>query len=259
VRDPSGQLADRRHLLRLLQLRLGLVLDRHVARAAAVSYERPGGIEYRLAARFGETRRTIRARDFVGESAERLAPLEQREVPAPLLRLLLEVHRQVPPTAADQADPVEAEGITGAKVLAPQNPDSSILFKRLSALDGTGMPPLAKSILDDSALSIFKAWLSGMNLQPKPGKPVATTSNSPGLSLKANTPLMLSLAGTDPDGDALDFRISRMPVHGTLEGFGKDLTYVPHPDFAGVDGFTFVVGDGANSSEAGSVQLTVTP
>jgi len=157
------------------------------------------------------------------------------------------------------ADPVEAEGITGAKVLAPQNPDSSILFERLSALDGTAMPPLAKSILDDSAVSVFKAWLSAMNLQPKPGKPVATNSNSPGLSLKANSTLMLSLAGTDPDGDALDFRISRMPVHGTLEGFGKDLMYVPHPDFAGVDGFTFVVGDGTNSSDAGSVQLTVTP
>jgi len=155
------------------------------------------------------------------------------------------------------ADPVEAEGITGAKVLAPQNPDSSILFKRLSALDGTAMPPLAKSILDDSALSVFKAWLSAMNLQPKPGKPVATNNNSPGLSLKANAKLLLSLAGTDPDGDALDFRISRMPVHGTLEGFGKDLAYVPHPDFVGVDGFTFVVGDGVNSSEAGSVQLTV--
>jgi hypothetical protein len=48
-----------------------------------------------------------------------------------------------------------------------------------------------------------------------------------------------------------------MPVHGTLEGIGKDLVYRPRPDFVGVDGFTFVVSDGANVSEAGSVQLTV--
>jgi hypothetical protein len=48
-----------------------------------------------------------------------------------------------------------------------------------------------------------------------------------------------------------------MPVHGTLEGFGKDLIYRPHPDFAGVDGFTFIVSDGANVSKAGSIQLTV--
>jgi len=158
------------------------------------------------------------------------------------------------------AAPVEALGITGAKVLAPQNPDSSILFKRLSATDGTAMPPLARSIVDASAVSVFTAWVAGMNAQPKPGKPVATNNKMPGLSLKVGSPpFALSLAGTDPDGDALDFRISRMPVHGTLEGFGRDLTYSPHPDFTGVDAFTFVVGDGAAESDAGTVQLTVTP
>jgi mono/diheme cytochrome c family protein len=157
------------------------------------------------------------------------------------------------------ATPVEALSITGAQVLAPQNPATSILFKRLTALDGTAMPPLARSILDESAVSIFSAWLAGMNLQPKPGKPAATNNNMPGLSLKTNTTQMLALAGTDPDGDALDYRISRMPVHGTLQGFGKDLVYSPNPDFTGVDAFTFVVGDGATESEAGTVQLTVTP
>jgi hypothetical protein len=68
---------------------------------------------------------------------------------------------------------------------------------------------------------------------------------------------MVTLAATDPDGDALDFRISRMPAHGTLEGFGEDLIYQPHPDFVGVDAFTFIVTDGANTSKAGTVQLTV--
>jgi uncharacterized repeat protein (TIGR03806 family) len=153
------------------------------------------------------------------------------------------------------ADPIEAMGITGAKVLAPQSPDTSILFKRISALDGIAMPPLAKSILDSSALSVFTAWIAAMNAQPKSAAPVAM--DNLGLSLKANTELMVALAGSDADGDALDFRISRMPTHGTLDGFGKDLVYRPHPDFAGVDGFTFIVSDGANVSKAASVQLTV--
>src|SRR6185436_2082160 len=99
------------------------------------------------------------------------------------------------------ADPVEALGITGAKVLAPQNPASSILFKRLSATDGRAMPPLARSIVDASAVSVFTAWLAGMNAAPKPGKPVATNNKDPGLSLKVGAaPFALSLAGTDPDG-----------------------------------------------------------
>ena len=98
-----------------------------------------------------------------------------------------------------------------------------------------------------------RAWLAAMNLQAKPAVPVATANL--GLSLKSNTELAVPLAGTDADGDALDFRISRMPVHGTLEGVGNSLKYRPHPDFVGVDGFTFVVSDGVNVSQAGSVQL----
>jgi hypothetical protein len=78
-----------------------------------------------------------------------------------------------------------------------------------------------------------------------------------GLSTPVSTQLTLVLAGTDPDGDALDYRVSQMPVHGTLTGFGKDLVYKPHPDFAGVDAFTFVVSDGANASQPATVQITV--
>jgi uncharacterized repeat protein (TIGR03806 family) len=150
---------------------------------------------------------------------------------------------------------IEPRGIMGAALLAPQRPDRSILLARLSALDGTAMPPLAKSRVDASAVSVFNAWLAAMNLQPKPAVPAAMENL--GLSLPANTELAVPLAGSDADGDALDFRISRMPLHGTLEGFGKDLVYRPHPDFVGVDDFTFVVCDGARESAAASVQLTV--
>ena len=152
-------------------------------------------------------------------------------------------------------NPVETLGIQNAKILAPQSPDTSVLYKRLAALDGNAMPPLAKSILDADAMSVFRAWIAGMNAQPKAGVPVATANT--GLSTRANTPLTLSLAGTDAGGDALDYRISRMPVHGTLKGFGKDLVYTPHPDFVGVDAFNFVVSDGTNASEPATVQIAV--
>jgi hypothetical protein len=154
------------------------------------------------------------------------------------------------------AEPVEAQGIMGAKVLAPQSTATSIMFNRLSSLDGLAMPPLAKSIVDSSALAVFTAWVGAMNQAPKPAVPSATANM--GLKLTANTELAVPLAGTDADGDALDYRISWMPVHGTLEGVGKDLKYRPNPDFVGVDGFNFVVSDGANESMPASVQLTVT-
>jgi uncharacterized repeat protein (TIGR03806 family) len=153
------------------------------------------------------------------------------------------------------ATPIETLGLMNAKVLAPQQPESSVLFKRLTVLDGNAMPPLAKKIVDPSAASVFSAWLAAMNLQPGPGVPTAT--DNMGLMLNANAEIPVALAGDDADGDELDYRISRMPVHGTLEGFGNALVYRPHPDFVGIDGFSFVVSDGANVSQVGSVKLTV--
>jgi cytochrome c553 len=152
-------------------------------------------------------------------------------------------------------DVIEPLDIMGAALLTPQEPESSVIFKRLAALGGAAMPPLAKGIADDAAVSILSAWLAAMNRQPGTTTPTAT--DNLGLSLPANSELAFSLAASDADGDALDYRISRMPAHGTLEGIGNELVYRPHPDFVGIDGFTFVVRDGANVSEAGSVQLTV--
>jgi hypothetical protein len=150
---------------------------------------------------------------------------------------------------------IEPLGVTGARLLTPQSPERSIIFKRIAALDGTAMPPLAKGIADDAAVSVLTAWLAAMNLQPRSAAPAAM--DDMGLSLPANGELAFSLAASDADGDALDYRISEMPSHGTLEGFGKELVYRPRPDFVGIDGFTFIVRDGANLSAAGSVQLTV--
>jgi uncharacterized repeat protein (TIGR03806 family) len=150
---------------------------------------------------------------------------------------------------------VEPLGVSDAKLLWPQNPDGSIMFKRLAALDGTAMPPLAKGIVDASAVSVFGAWLAAMNAQPGPAVPVAT--NQPGLAVPVSTELPIVLAASDADGDALDYRISRMPVHGTLEGFGKELVYRPRLDFVGADAFSFVVSDGAHVSQAAAVEINV--
>jgi len=54
----------------------------------------------------------------------------------------------------------------------------------------------------------------------------------------------VTLAGTDPDGDALSFTVVSGPKNGSLVGTGKDLAYVPTVGFKGADSFTFKVGDG---------------
>jgi len=65
-----------------------------------------------------------------------------------------------------------------------------------------------------------------------------------------DTPVDITLIGTDPDGDELAYSVVREPVHGALEGDAPNLIYVPHGNFAGTDTFAFVVDDGPGSASA---------
>ncbi|MCK7592298.1 Ig-like domain-containing protein [Pseudomarimonas salicorniae] len=79
------------------------------------------------------------------------------------------------------------------------------------------------------------------------------------LTTPEDTALPVVLAGTDEDGDALAYSIVSAPSHGSIEGSGQQITYVPAADYHGVDSFTFKVNDGLLDSAPATVQITVTP
>ena len=55
-----------------------------------------------------------------------------------------------------------------------------------------------------------------------------------------NTPVDITLEGTDPDGDPLSFTVIADPAHGTLTGTAPDLTYTPEVGFVDeTDSFAF--------------------
>ncbi|MHA7629366.1 Ig-like domain-containing protein [Corallococcus sp. M7] len=88
----------------------------------------------------------------------------------------------------------------------------------------------------------------------------APVAQAQSLETEEDVPLPLTLAGSDVDGDALTFTVATLPVHGTLSGTPPDVTYTPHTDFHGEDGFTFQVTDAAGtSSMPARVSVTVTP
>lgn len=86
--------------------------------------------------------------------------------------------------------------------------------------------------------------------------PVAEPLN---LSTAYDTPLEVTLAGSDPEGDPLRFEIVTVPEHGSLTGLPPNLIYLPATDFAGPDGFTFLVRDGSLASDPATVSITVLP
>jgi hypothetical protein len=74
-----------------------------------------------------------------------------------------------------------------------------------------------------------------------------------------DTPVGITLTGSDVDGDSLTFSIATPPVNGTLSGSGASVTYTPGLNFNGSDAFTFQVDDGNGGTDTAIVSITVTP
>ena len=103
----------------------------------------------------------------------------------------------------------------------------------------------------------------------------APTASPQSASTAEDTPKTLTLAGDDPDGDALTYRVTSLPAHGLLyEGgdasgspisslpfalSGSNVTYVPTAGYSGPDDFGFATADGEISSAPADVTLSVAP
>ena len=90
------------------------------------------------------------------------------------------------------------------------------------------------------------------------GLPVATPFS---LTTNEDASIAASLAGTDPDGDAIvAWNIATAPAHGSLSGTAPNLTYTPAADYFGVDSFTYrVTDDEGGVSIPATVSITINP
>ncbi len=85
----------------------------------------------------------------------------------------------------------------------------------------------------------------------------APTAAPQTLTTAGDAALPLTLAGSDPDGDPLTFRVLTGPQHGTLSGTAPALTYTPAAGYRGSDSFTYVANDGQADSEPATVTIEV--
>ena len=72
----------------------------------------------------------------------------------------------------------------------------------------------------------------------------------------------VALVGIDPDGNDLEYAIHEGPSHGSIEDFDPTtgtLTYVPNPNYAGSDSFTFEVCDPDGACDNATVTIAVIP
>jgi len=111
---------------------------------------------------------------------------------------------------------------------------------------------------DNSSASLVEAAVDDVLIQGVllNNPPIADPQS---VSLAEDTPLGITLTGSDPDGDPLTFNIVQGPEHGTLSGTVPSVVYQPEANFNGSDSFTFTVSDGQLTSNPATVSITVTP
>jgi len=106
-------------------------------------------------------------------------------------------------------------------------------------------------------LSIVFIWTCSSPTKSEPA-PQPPTVNNLSITTSEDTPTTFTMTGTDPEGAALTFSISTQPQNGTVTASGAAGTYTPNENYNGTDTFAYIASDGALSSQAGLVSVTVT-
>ncbi len=93
-------------------------------------------------------------------------------------------------------------------------------------------------------------------ITPVNDAPTATPLN---ISTEEDSPINVTLSGSDIENDSLHFVIDTQPANGTLSGTVPNLSYTPNQDFNGDDAFMFYVNDGVSHSSSVAISISVVP
>lgn len=89
------------------------------------------------------------------------------------------------------------------------------------------------------------------------------TANAATAGTSLDTPVTVTLTGSDPEGDPLTFTVVTAPASGTLGAVTvvndttSQVQYTPNSGFTGSDSFTFVANDGSSNSAPATATITV--
>lgn len=93
--------------------------------------------------------------------------------------------------------------------------------------------------------------------------PAAAASNAPPVAPDVRVtgqpgePLAITLAGSDPDGDPVDYTLVQLPARGWLSGLPPALVYTPYTQDPGSDAFSYTLSDGFLTSAPAHVAITL--
>ena len=86
----------------------------------------------------------------------------------------------------------------------------------------------------------------------------APVVNDDSISTNQDTPVTITLSGSDVDEDALTYEIVDDPANGTLGIIsGDQVTYTPNTSYSGNDFFTFIANDGIVDSNTATINIVI--
>lgn len=174
-----------------------------------------------------------------------------------------------PPVAVDQEFAAVGGTTTGIELVAT-DPDSDPLTFEVTTPPEHGVlsgepphlsySPEAEFVGPDTL--VFKVsdgrdddeGLVRIVVQPGVQLPIVPVGQS--VTVQEDTPTPLDLAGYDPNGMGVAFRVTQQPAHGTLTGDPPALLYSPAPEFSGLDSIHYRVENTFGQTE-GIIDLRV--
>jgi len=85
----------------------------------------------------------------------------------------------------------------------------------------------------------------------------APTADDQNVTTSQDTPVNITLTGSDVDVDPITFAVIVGPNNGLLTGTAPNLTYTPNGGFFGSDSVTFNTNDGLTDSNTATISITV--
>ncbi len=191
---------------------------------------------------------------------------------APALVTITNIYFNRPPDGGQVLTSI-VEGVTIAIELIGSDPDGDLLtftldtnYVVLGTITGTNSSLIYTPPPGYTGGDSFGYWVSDGTLTASGVVLIEILStNSPptvisqSLTVPEDVSQTITLTGIDSDGDALTFRITTSPAHGSLSGTPPSFVYQPASDYHGADSFSFVANDGLADSLPGTVSLTITP
>lgn len=158
--------------------------------------------------------------------------------------------------------------------LAGSDPENDILAYEvisspaLGAVNGLApnvsfVPPLTETGTVSFEFTVSDGQFTSIGtitVEITPNQNTAPSATDATHTTEANTPVLITLTGTDPENDELTFTVTSESAMGEIEVdefVRANVTYTPNPGMAGTDSFTFTVSDGQFTS-TGAITINIT-